>query len=72
MRNYSLATLKKQLERARRKYSEEVTRPSVLDNWGVSMRRVKLASTTKLDRLRDRVRELERQIREREASGDGR
>ena len=66
MRNYSLATLKKQLERARRKYDEEVTRPSIFDNRGVSMRRVKLASTTKLDRLRERVRELERQIMERE------
>ncbi len=72
MRNYSLATLKKQLERARRKYSDEVTRPSVFDNWGVSMRRAKLASTTKLDRLRERVGELERQIKEREATGDGR
>ena len=67
MRNYSLATLKKQLERARRKYDEEVTRPSIFDNWGVAMRRVKLESTTKLDRLWERVRELERQIKERKA-----
>ena len=65
MRNYSLASLKKQLETAQRQRDEEIRKPGL--PWGYGMRHSKLPSTSKLDHLDERIRDLKTRIAEKEA-----
>ena len=65
MRNYSLATLRKQLEAAQQKRDEEIMKPGL--PWGYGMRHSKLPSTVKLDRLDERIKDLKQRIAEKEA-----
>lgn len=65
MRNYSLDSLRKQLETAQRKRDEEIMKPGL--TWGYGMRHSKLPSTAKLDRLDERIKELKGRIAEKEA-----
>ncbi len=62
MRNYSLETLEKMLERAKKKYDKETVRPH--GNWGDGMRLSKLPSLKAWERARERVQELEAAIAE--------
>lgn len=65
MRNYSPATLRKQLETAERKRTEEIMKPGL--PWGYGMRHSKLPSTVKLERLDERIKDLKARIAEKEA-----
>lgn len=67
MRNYSLATLKKQLETAQRKRDEEVRKPDI--GWGYGMRHSKLPSTATLDHLDERIKELKEKVKQKEQEG---
>ncbi len=62
MRNYSLKTLEKMLERAKEKYDKETVMPH--GNWGDGMRLSKLPSLRAWERARERVQELETAIAE--------
>ena len=62
MRNYSLKTLEKMLERAKEKYEKETVKPH--GNWGDGMRLSKLPSLKAWERARERVQELETAIAE--------
>lgn len=64
MKNYSLETLKKMLERAESKYAEETVRPC--GSWGDGMRLSKLPSIAKWERAKARVEELKSAIAEKE------
>ncbi len=66
-RNFSLASLKKQLETAQRKRDEEIMKPGL--PWGYGMRHSKLPSTSKLDHLDERIRDLKTKIAEKEDRG---
>lgn len=65
MRNYSLATLKKQLAKAEEQYNAEVMRGTGME-WGYGMRHNKLPSTTRFCLLHDRIRDLRERIAEKE------
>jgi hypothetical protein len=66
MRNFSLSTLKKQLENAQRKRDGEIMRPTGM-SWGYGMRHCKLPSDTKLMRLDNRIKDLKERIAQKES-----
>lgn len=63
MRNYSLKTLQKQLDKAKEQYYAEVTRRTGTQ-WGYCMRHSKTPSTTRYSQLQDRIKDLEQRIEE--------
>lgn len=69
MRNYSIATLKKQLANAEEQYRKEVMRDTGMQ-WGYCMRHNKTPSTTRLCQLQGRISELKKRIEEKEHEED--
>ena len=66
MRNFSLVTLKKQLENAQRKRDQEIMR-DISMSWGYGMRHSRLPSDANLMRLDERIKELKERIAQKES-----
>lgn len=61
-RKYKVSTLQKRLDRYKEQLYQETIKPC--GNWGDGMRLSRLPSTTKWEKLQDKVDETERLLRE--------
>lgn len=66
-RKYKVSTLQKRLDRYKEQLYEETLKPQ--GNWGDGMRLAKLRPITKWERLKDKVAETEKLLKEAIAEG---